>query len=367
MFETKPDVIVIDGSQGEGGGQMLRTSLSLAAVLGQPVRIVNIRAGRPKPGLAPQHLTACRAVAAVCQGELVGDELRSQEILLRPGSLHGGEFVFDISDIASSAGSVSLVFQALLPPLLFATRPSHVILRGGTDVPWSPVYAYLQEVFRPVLAHMGAHFRLQRNRAGFYPAGGGEIEAFVEPLRKPLQPLTLIERGVIRTLGCYSTVAACLPQHIAKRQCQGVIAQIADYGFVQTKEDQLPSGGPGTSCLAYAIFERGAAGFTALGERGRKAEDVGKEAGFQLREFLSSPATVDERLADQLQLYWALAEGHSTLLTRRLTGHLQTNATVIEQITGVSCEFNALQSAVRLDISGIGWHPQKKGGKTQNV
>ncbi len=367
MFESKPDVIVIDGSQGEGGGQMLRTSLSLAAVLGQPVRIINIRAGRPKPGLAAQHLTACRAVATVCQGELEGDELRSQEIILRPGFIRGGEFVFDVSDIASSAGSVSLIFQALLPLLLFSSQPSHIILRGGTDVPWSPVYAYLQEVFRPVLAQMGATFRLQRNRAGFYPAGGGEMEAFVEPLQKPLQPLTFIERGAIRTLGCYSTVAACLPHHIAKRQCQGVIAQIADYGFVQTKEDQPPSGGPGTSCLAYAIFERGAGGFTALGERGKKAEDVGKDAGCQLREFLSSPATVDERLADQLQLYCALAEGRSALLTRQLTGHLQTNAAVIEQITGVSCEFNARPSAVRLDISGIGWHPQKKGGNPKNV
>ena len=349
--------LTIDGSRGEGGGQMLRTSLSLAAVLGKPVRIVNIRAGRPKPGLAPQHLTACRAVAAVCQGQLTGDELRSQTIELQPGCLCGGEFVFDVADVASSAGSVGLILQAILPPLLFAREPAHVTLRGGTDVPWSPVFSYLQEVFAPMIARLGAIVELQRNRAGWYPAGGGEVEAWVQPLRGLLQPLELLARGEGWRLSCHSTVSERLPRHIAERQCQGLAAQVPGLGPVKARETQPRSGGPGTTCVGVATFDRGAGGFTALGERGKPAEDVGAEAGRQLRDFLASGATVDERLADQLQLYGALAAGPSSVLTTRLTGHLQTNADVIEQLTGVRCRFTTVGREVRVDIPGLGLQP----------
>lgn len=354
------DLITIDGSHGEGGGQMLRTSLSLAAVLGQPVRIINIRAGRPKPGLAPQHLMSCRAVASVCQGRLSGDELRSQTIELHPGCLCGGEFVFDVADITSSAGSVGLIFQAILPPLLLANKPAHVILRGGTDLPWSPIFSYLQEVFRPIVTRMGASFRLQRNRAGWYPAGGGEVEAWVEPLKAPLQPLTLIERGRQLRLSCHSLVSERLPVHIALRQCNGLMQELSGYGPVATHEEQPPSGGPGTSCLAYAVFEGGAAGFTVLGERGKPAEEIGAEAGRQMREFLQTRATLDERLADQLQLYGALAEGTTSYLTTRLTGHLQTNADVIEQVAGVRCAFETVRREVRVDIPGLGMQPTSR-------
>jgi len=352
------NLITIDGSRGEGGGQMLRTSLSLAAVLGRPVRIIAIRAGRPKPGLAPQHLTSCRAVAEVCQGELIGGELRSQTIELRPGCLCGGEFVFDVADIASSAGSVGLIFQAILPPLLFAREPAHVVLRGGTDVPWSPVFAYLQEVFRPVVERMGASFRLQRNRAGWYPAGGGEVEAWVEPLRGPLRGIELTERGETRRLMCHSLVSERLPRHIAQRQCEGVADELGGLGRVESHEEQPPSGGPGTTCVAAVQFEHGAGGFTALGERGKKAEDVGAEAGRQLREFLQTQATVDERLADQLQLYAALAAGQSEYLTTRLTGHVQTNAEVIRQLTDGTFEFADTPAGTRVSVEGMGLQPK---------
>jgi RNA 3'-terminal phosphate cyclase (ATP) len=357
MSEGLP--LTIDGSQGEGGGQMLRTSLSLAAVLGRPVRIVNVRAGRPKPGLAPQHLTSCRAVAQVCGGELSGDELRSQTIELHPGGLAGGEFVFDVADITSSAGSVGLIFQAILPPLLYAREASHVILRGGTEVPWSPVFAYLQEVFRPVVERMGANVRLQRNRAGWYPAGGGEVEAWIEPVRGALRAVEMVARGEVRGLACYSTVSERLPRHIARRQCEGVANELRGLTRVESHEEQPRSGGPGTACVAVARFARGAGGFTALGERGKKAEDVGAEAGRQLREFLQTQATVDERLADQLQLYAALAEGRTTVLTTRLTGHVQTNADVIRQLTDVSFEFADTPTGTRVSAQGIGLQPQR--------
>jgi RNA 3'-terminal phosphate cyclase (ATP) len=349
--------ITIDGSRGEGGGQMLRTALSLAAVLGKPVRIISIRAGRPKPGLAAQHLTACRAVAAACGGQLAGDALRSQEIELTPGELRGGEFVCDVSDIAPSAGSVGLILQAMLPPLLFARQASHVVLRGGTDVPWSPVFTYLQEVFLPAVAHMGVQAELQRNRAGWYPEGGGEIEAWVEPLTRPLQPLAWADRGEGWRLSCHSTVSERLPRHIADRQNEGAAAQVPGLGPVKRREEQPRSGGPGTTCVTVATFPHGGGGFTALGERGKRAEEVGAEAGRQLRDFLAGGAAVDERLADQLQLYCALAAGSSAYTTPRLTGHLQTNADVIAQLTGARCAFSETGRNVRVDNSGLGWQP----------
>lgn len=351
------ELLTIDGSRGEGGGQMLRTSLSLAAVLGQPVRIINIRAGRPKPGLAAQHLTACRAVARVCQGRLEGDELRSEAVELRPGPIRGGTYRFDVSDVTASAGATGLILQAVLPLLLFADKPSHLTLRGGTDVPWSPVFTYLLEVLRPTLALMGASVQLERNRAGWYPEGGGEIEAWIEPLTAPLRPLELPDRGSGRYMSCFSVVSERLPRHIGDRQNRAAAEQVPGLGEMMLRERHTQSGGPGTTCVAVARFERGTGGFTVLGERGKRAEEVGAEAGRQLRDFLASGATVDERLADQLQLYCALAAGRSTFVAPRLTGHLQTNADVIKQLSGVACEFTPVGKDVRVDITGIGRAP----------
>lgn len=343
------DIITIDGSHGEGGGQMLRTSLSLSAVTGCGLRLINIRAGRPKPGLAAQHLIACRAAAAVCGGDLSGAEVGSQQIELRPGTPCGGEYLFEIG----TAGSTNLVLQAILPPLLFARHPSHVTLRGGTDNPWSPVYAYLQEVFLPTLRRMGPQVRLQRNRAGWYPAGGGEIEMWVEPLKAPLQPLQLLERGALEALICHSLASDRLPQHILTRQCSGVREALGDSGqALQSIEESLPAYSPGTTCLAAVRFDNGAGGFTALGARGKPAEQVGAEAGEQLALFLAQKATVDERLADQMLLYAALSKGTSEYLSPRLTGHLGTNADVIRELVGTLTTFAETPDGVRVTTNG---------------
>lgn len=348
------DIITIDGSQGEGGGQMLRTTLSLSAVTGCAVRLINIRAGRPKPGLAAQHLMACKAAAEACAGRLTGAEIRSQEVQLEPGRPVGGEFRFDIG----TAGSTNLVLQTILPPLLFASHPSHVVLIGGTDNPWSPVYSYLQEVFLPTLARMGAWVRLQRNRAGWYPRGGGEVEAWIEPLSGGLQPLVLPARGELKALICHSLAADHLPTHILSRQCQGVREQLGDLqartrGALQCVEESLPAYSPGTTCMAAVRFENGAGGFTALGARGKPAEQVGAEAGAPLAEFLKQEATVDERLADQLLLYGAICGETSEYNSPHLTGHLHTNAQVIEQLLGVSTRFTETADGVHVSITGF--------------
>lgn len=344
------DTIVIDGSQGEGGGQMLRTTLSLSAVSGRAVRLINIRAGRPKPGLAAQHLISCRAVAEVCGGCLTGAELGSQQIELHPGQPAGGEFRFDIG----TAGSTGLVLQSILPPLLLASHPSHVVLIGGTENAWSPVFSYLAEVFLPTLARMGPRVRVQRNRAGWYPRGGGEVEAWIEPLPGGLAPLRLPERGELQTLVCHSLAADHLPTHILTRQCQGAREPLGELGErLQCLEESLPAYSPGTTCVVAARFASGAGGFTALGARGKPAEQVGREAGEQLAEYLAQEATVDERLADQLQLYAALADGESEYLAPRLTGHLHTNAQVIEQVLGVPTTFTTTTRGVRVALRGV--------------
>lgn len=344
------DIITIDGSQGEGGGQMLRTTLSLSAVTGCAVRLINIRAARRKPGLAAQHLMACKAVAQACGGLLQGAEIGSQQVELQPDKPAGGEFRFDIG----TAGSTNLVLQSILPPLLFASHPSHVVLIGGTDNPFSPVYSYLQEVFLPTLARMGARVRLQRNRAGWYPGGGGEIEAWIEPLQDGLRPLALAERGQLQALICHSLASDRLPTHILTRQCQGVREQLGDLaGRLECLEESVPAYSPGTTCMVAARFDKGAGGFTALGARGKPAEQVGAEAGAPLAEFLKQEATVDERLADQLLLYGAICGGTSEYTSPRLTGHLHTNAQVIEQLLGVATRFTETERGVRVSITGM--------------
>ena len=354
------DTISIDGSQGEGGGQILRTSLALAAVTGQAVRLSNIRRGRPKPGLAAQHLTSCRAVAAACGGELAGDRLGSQAIELHPRKRAGGEYLFDVSAESASAGSTGLVFQALLPPLLFAGQASHLILRGGTDVPWSPVYYYLTEVFAPIVRMMGAQFTLMRKRAGWYPAGGGEIEAEIQPLTAKLQPMTMTARGELRSLTCHSLSSDRLPWHIVTRQGQGARQALGLEGrSLVCETEQLPSSSPGTTCLAVARFERGAGGFTALGKRGKPAEEVGAEAGLALRDFLRGRATVDEHLADQLLLYAALAEGTSVYLAPQATEHLHTNALVLRQLVGVETQIVDSPEGARVSLTGLGLKPDE--------
>lgn len=346
------DIITIDGSKGEGGGQMLRTALSVAAVAGQPINLINIRAGRAKPGLAAQHLTACRAVAEVCDGRLTGAEIGSQHIELYPGEVSGGEYHFDIG----TAGSTALLFQAVLPALLFADKPSRLVLHGGTNVPWSPVFHYLDDVFLPTVREMGVWARLECARHGWYPAGGGEVQVWIEPLQGPLQPLQWTERGELVEAIAHSLVSDRLPLHIAGRQCQGLREALGEQDFVlRCEEHHVPSFSPGTTCFAAVRFAKGAGGFTSLGVRGKPAEEVGAVAGVALREFLALKATVDERLADQLLLYAVLAKGKSAYLSPRLSGHLETNAWVIEQLLHVATEFEYTSSGTLVEVQGIGF------------
>ncbi len=323
------DWIEIDGSYGEGGGQILRTSLALSALLERPLRMTRIRSQRKNPGLAPQHLTGVRAVAAVCEGRLQGAQVGSQELTLEPGSVCGGSYSFDIG----TAGSTSLVLQTLLPPLLRAKAPSKVRVTGGTNVPWSPVFEYLDLTFRPAVTALGLQLQLERHKVGFYPKGGGDVAMSVQPLQsvKPARWTSAADNPLV----LLRNLTARVPDHVNERQGARALQRLQQAGVhCREKSEKLPSRSPGTCLFIAAQAEGSFGGFTSLGERGKRAEQVADQAADEFLAFCRSGAAVDCHLADQLLIYLALAEGDSVFTTERITQHLLTNAWAIERFLG---------------------------------
>ena len=316
----------LDGSYGEGGGQILRTALSLAALLGQPVRLENIRASRAKPGLRPQHLTAVRALGQVTRAEVTGAEPNSQELTFRPGRVRPGHYLFDVAEKTGSAGSVTLIAQALLLPLLRAGEPSTLILKGGTHVPWSPPAHYLLEVFLPALAQMGAEVKMTVSRWGWYPRGGGEARWEITPASTLLgvEWRTQAAASAFRAI----SAAARLPEHVSRRQAQRLKERLGEDLAVETIE----ASGLDPGSLVFLWGPR--AGFSALGARGKPAEKVADEVADEYLNFRKRQAAVDRHLTDQMVLYLALARGPSTMITEEVTSHLLTNLWVIEQFLG---------------------------------
>ena len=330
--------IEIDGSHGEGGGQILRTALSLAAILGKKIRISNIRAGRRKPGLQPQHLTGVRAVAEICEGKLKGDKLSSQAIEFEPGEIKSGHFEFDVMKVKSSAGSTGMIFQQIAPVLAFAKEKSTVTLKGGTHTAWAPPVDYLERVLLPTLFDMGFHAKLEIVSYGWYPMGQGEVRAIVHPIKDSLSPLTLIDRGNLRRITGTSVVSN-LPMSIAERQKIQAWGKLKDHKLVSEIKCVSAQGiGAGTSILLVAEFENSLAGFSALGKRGKPAEDVADEAVNELLKYYKSKMCIEKHLSDQLILYMALAEGKSSFTVSEISNHLLTNIWVAEQFLKVKFE-----------------------------
>jgi RNA 3'-terminal phosphate cyclase (ATP) len=323
-------MLQLDASYGEGGGQILRTALSLSTVTGVPVRIERIRAGRPKPGLRPQHLTAVQALARVCQAEAAEVHLGSQALTFKPRVLKAGHYLFDVAAKTGSAGAVSLIGQALLPPLLMTGAPTTVILKGGTHVPWSPPVHYLSHVFLPALAGLGAQVEIILKRWGWYPKGGGEVLLKIAPglaftgveWRTPAAPITF------RALSASSKV----PEHVARRQAARLTARLKKTVPVEI----IPASGQDPGSFVFLWGPR--AGFSALGARGKPAEQVADEVADSYQDFRKSGAAMDRHLADQILLYLALARGPSTFTTEIVTSHLLTNVWVIEQFLGPKFE-----------------------------
>jgi RNA 3'-terminal phosphate cyclase (ATP) len=331
-----PDKLVIDGSYGEGGGQILRTALALAAVTGRAIRIEKIRAGRKSPGLAAQHLTGVRAAAAVCNARLTGDELGSQTLTFAPGSLpQAGDYVFDVAEARAggSAGATTLVLQTILLPLALVAGDSTVTLRGGTHVAWSPPFDYVHDVWLPALARMGLSATLELVSWGWYPLGQGEIWGTIQGLGTGLKPspLTLVERGALRRVRGRA-VAANLPSHIPQRMADRARSLLVEAGVDARIEPlRVRAACAGAGIFLAAEYDHVRAGFNALGARGKPSEAVAEEAVATLLAHRDSGAALDQHLADQLILPLALAGGESRFSVEQVTRHLITNAWVVEQ------------------------------------
>lgn len=354
-------VIEIDGSYGEGGGQVLRTSLSLSVLTGRPVHLRNVRAGRSTPGLAPQHLTVVRALARICTAEVRGGDLRSTDIVFRPQSPpQAGNYTFDVADAAEngSAGAVTLLAQALLLPLAFAADLSHVTLTGGTHVRWSPSFEYLVHVYLPTVRRLSLHAECELEAWGFYPAGGGQISMQVQPLDatgegRTLMPVTLTERGRLKRVRGVA-VASNLPSHIPQRMTDRArnLLDDLDATFDVTPK-RVRGAGPGAGIFLVAEYEHTLAGFAAHGEKGKPSETVAEEACQQLQMYHETGAPVDEHLADQLLLPMALAAGRSVYRTAGISEHLRTNAHVVRQFIPATIELREADDTVTVDGAGL--------------
>lgn len=326
-------MIHIDGSQGEGGGQVLRSALSLAVITGKKVRIDGIRARRPKPGLMAQHLQAVQSAAAISKAQVDGAKLGSTTLTFEPQGLFSGTFHFEIG----TAGSTSLVLQTILIPLSLIGGHSRVTIRGGTHVPWSPSFHYLQRHWQPMMRRIGFDFDLELEKAGFYPRGGGEIRCRVRPAGR-LDSLTLVDRGACRRITGISAVAL-LDERIAERQRAQVIKRLGGEALpILIEIRKLAAGSPGTMLLLEAEFEAARWCACSLGARGKPAERVADEAIEAFLAFRATNAAVDSFLADQLILPLALSHGTSELRGDRISQHLITNADVVRAFLPAAIE-----------------------------
>lgn len=339
--------IEIDGSYGEGGGQILRTALAFSAILKVPVTIHHIRAGRKNPGLQPQHLKAAEALAQIAEARTEGIRIGSEKITFVPNKVLQGDYKFEVG----TAGSVTLLIQTLLPPLCLSREKSRLTLVGGTHVEWSPPFHYLSEVLLPTLSLMGISATASIERWGWYPKGGGIIHIETKPLPE-LKPISLVDRGLLKKIRGISAISH-LPKHVVERQRDYAIRRIEK----ELKTDaeimvlyDVPAYGPGSFLFLVTESERAIAGFSSLGKRGKPAEEVAREAVDALKEYTESDGCIDPYLADQLIPFMALTKGNSSFTTTKITEHLLTNLWVVQHF---------------LDIKISKWGEKGEGGRVQ--
>lgn len=322
-------MLVIDGSFGEGGGQILRSSLALSMVTGQPVRVKKIRTGRKKPGLMRQHLTAATAAAQVCNAEVDGAEIGSTELTFKPDSVNGGKYHFNIG----TAGSTTLVLQTVLLPLLLSDRASRITLEGGTHNPLAPPFDFLEKAYLPLVNRMGPTVHAKLERPGFFPAGGGRITVETEPVAQ-LRGFDLPDRGKLLSRRARAMVAN-LPRHIAERELRVVQRKLNLEEKLLEVQETRGSLGPGNIVTIEVSHEHVTEVFTGFGEVRRPAEAVANHAVQQCRRYLKAAAPVGEYLTDQLMLPMAVA-GKGSFLSTGLSRHSETHLELIQRFLDVS-------------------------------
>jgi RNA 3'-terminal phosphate cyclase (ATP) len=336
-------MIRIDGSTGEGGGQMLRTALSLSLVTQQPFRIENIRAMREKPGLLRQHLTAVMAATEIGSAKVDGAMMGSKTLTFTPGKIRAGEYRFAVG----TAGSSTLVFQTILPALMTASGSSRLVIEGGTHNTHAPPFDFLAKTFVPVLSRLGPKVSVKLERYGFYPAGGGRFSAEIEPCAK-LSPISMVDRGEIKHRRA-TAIVANLARQIAQREIETLTHSLGwendKCEIMETKD----SAGPGNVVLIELGSDSITTVFSGFGRLGASAEKVATEAAGAARSYLASNAFADEHLADQFLLPLALA-GDGSLTATKLSQHCRTNMEVIALFVPVVFAVEEKDRCVQIEV-----------------
>jgi len=355
-------MVEIDGGYLEGGGQILRTAIALAAVTKKPCRVFNIRKGRPKPGLATQHLLGIQVLAQLCGGRLEGDFLNSEKITFYPGEIGGNDVFINIP----TAGSITLVLQALIPPALFVPNPVKISFNGGaTDTFFSPTIDHFRYVFLRILETIGTKVEINILRRGYYPEGGAKVEVKVFPIIKNketryrgdrrinayhLKPLNLMGRGALKKIVVISGASNVLrDKKVAERQIAGVREILGKLKLpTEEKIEYYDTHCPGSQINLVAEFENTVIGTDNLGKLGKRAEDVGKETALELLKEQKSGACLDRHLVDQILPYMALAPEKSRVTVSEITNHCKTNIWVIEKF---------IEGKFEIKGNLILWHP----------
>jgi RNA 3'-terminal phosphate cyclase (ATP) len=335
MDVLKERQIEIDGSYGEGGGQILRTALALSAILRKPFTLHHVRSKRKNPGLQAQHLQAVEALARITKAQTEGVEFGSETITFIPQDIFPGDYQFDVR----TAGSVTLLSQAIFLPLCFAKGVSELTLIGGTHVPWSPSFHYLAEVLLPTIKRMGISAEAAIDQWGFYPKGGGRIRLKISPVHE-FKPISLVDRGRLEKIRGLSAISH-LPKHVGERQRKQALKRIREElkidGEIILLSD-IPSNEPGSFVFIRADYEQALAGFSSLGSRGKLAEIVSDEAVVPLIDYIQQEGCIDPHLADQIVPFMALARGNSSFTTTQMSNHLLTNLWVVNQFLDIKIQ-----------------------------
>lgn len=354
MTELTLSPLTLDGSTGEGGGQILRTGLALSMVTGRPLHITRIRAKRPKPGLMRQHLACVQAAIAVCDGQADGAELGSQTLLFTPGAVRAGDYRFQIA----TAGSCLLVLQTVLPALMLADGESRVQLSGGTHNPMAPPFDFLERAFAPLVRRLGVGLELKLLRRGFYPAGGGELVARITPAAQTFKPVDVLERGPLHN-AWGEALAPGLARNIPHRELEA-LGQRMGWTFEAGQLRQPPTRqneGPGNALIATLEYAHITEVFCQLGERSLSAEQVAKRLADEVRTYQCgqrSQGALGPHLADQWMLplalaVWSTRQAASYTCTE-VTQHTATNAQTIAQGLPVQVQITPVEGAMRVEI-----------------
>ncbi len=349
-------VISIDGAYGEGGGQIIRSTIALSALTMKPVIIKNIRAGRPQPGLKRQHIAGVELTGTLVNAEISGLEIGSTDLKFVPTERRGGHFKYDVG----TAGAISLVLQAILPAAVLSPEKVHFKITGGTDVSWSPPIDYMKNILSPMLKQVGLSVHIDQEKRGHYPRGGGLVNCSVESTTE-VTPLYAVKFGELEEINGISHCVR-LPAHVASRQASAAKTELSGISpIVKIYEETYPKErdthlGPGSGIVLWGKSDSGfRIGADALGDRGKRAEIVGEEAARQLKDEIGVGYAIGSHLSDMLVPFLAIATGISTIGITKVTSHLTTNLWVNERILGVKTHLSGKMGEPGvLEIEGVG-------------